>query len=250
MHMAVEAGDGGEPAQITQCLRGVVGAPTPLRVHREQRDVAEHDDGSVAGQAGDVLFDELQLVGAQVPELAQIQRVDQRDQVHTGHVEAVPAVTGRTRPEDAAVLLPRVVDRIVLAGHGEHVRGLQRAHHLLGLVELLGRGQVGEIAGVDDEIRGVAQVVDLVDGPAEGARHVGVGGAGETEVAVADLGEPQGGLSAGVLCGRPAGDVGDHLAPGHGEPHRRPEPRRVPDQLPAAHVRIHPVTTTVPRIIG
>ena len=34
---------------------------------------------------------------------------------------------------------------------------LQSGHHLLDLIELVGRGQVGEIAGVDDEVRCVAR---------------------------------------------------------------------------------------------
>ena len=46
------------------------------------------------------------------------------------------------RAEDASVLLTRIVDRVVLAGHGEHVWRLQAAHHLLRLVELV-RGWTG-----------------------------------------------------------------------------------------------------------
>ena len=143
-----------------------------------------------------------------------------------------PRVAGA---EDAAVLLTRVVDRVVLAGHGEHVRRLQAAQHLLRLVELVGGGQVGEVAGVNDEIRCVAEVVDLIDRVAEGAGDVRVGRTGEADVTVADLGEAQGGPGVSALGSGRAGDMRDDLAADHGEPDRRAEPCRVPDELAATH---------------
>ncbi len=109
----------------------------------------------------------------EMPELGHVQRVHQRDDVHPRDVEAVPALTAGARAEDLAVLLARVVHRVVLAGHGEHVRRAQPGHHLLDLVELLRGGQMGEIAGVDDEVGCVAKTVDLVDGAGERAGDVG-----------------------------------------------------------------------------
>ena len=136
------------------------------------------------------------------PELLQVQRVDQRDDVHAGDVEAVPAVAAGARAERLAILLARVVDRVVFTGHGEHVRRVQPGQHLLDLIELIGRGQVGEVAGVDHEVRCVAEAVDLVDGVAERVGHVGVRRAVEADVAVADLGEPQ--SRAWPCCAAPA----------------------------------------------
>ena len=159
-----------------------------------------------------------------------------------------------SRAEGAPVLLPRVVDRVVFAGHGEDMRRLQAAQHLLHLVELAGGGQVGEVAGVDDEIRCVAEVVDLVDRVAERAGDVRVGRAGEADVAVADLSEPQRGPDVSALGRRGAGDMGDDLAAGHGEPDRRAEPcaecRISWRRLIVCGSSGHPVTTTVPCIIG
>ena len=60
-------------------------------------------------------------------------------------------------PNACAVLLAGVVDRVVFAGHGEDVRRVQPGQHLLDLVELVGCGQVGQVAGVDHEVRGVAR---------------------------------------------------------------------------------------------
>jgi len=60
VHMTVEACDRREPAHVAQRLPGVVGAPAPVRIHREQRDVTEHHDRCVRGQRGQVLLDEIQ----------------------------------------------------------------------------------------------------------------------------------------------------------------------------------------------
>ena len=67
----------------------------------------------------------------------------------------------------------------------------QPAQHLADLVELGRSRQVGQIAGVHHEIRAKPQGVHLVDGAAERAGDVGVRRPVETQVAVADLDEPQ-----------------------------------------------------------
>jgi hypothetical protein len=41
--------------------------------------------------------------------------------------------------ERASIFLARIVDRVVLAGHGEDVCRTQSGQHLLDLIELLGR---------------------------------------------------------------------------------------------------------------
>src|SRR4051812_11094700 len=92
-------------------------------------------------------------------------------------VEAVPAVAGSRGTECLTVLLPVVVDGVVFAGDGEHAAGLQFAHHLLDLVELARGRQVGQVAGVHDEIRAVGQRVDLADRFGEGVLDRGVSGA-------------------------------------------------------------------------
>ena len=68
--------------------------------------------------------------------------------------------------------------------------------HLVGGVELVGPAQVGEIAGVDDEVRPRRQRVDLGHRGAQALRHVRVRGLVEADVAVADLDEEQA-LAAG-----------------------------------------------------
>jgi hypothetical protein len=59
--------------------------------------------------------------------------------MHTGDIEAVPAVTAGSGSEHASIFLARIVDRVVLAGHGEDMCRTQSGQHLLDLIELLGR---------------------------------------------------------------------------------------------------------------
>lgn len=88
--------------------------------------------------------------------------------------------------------------------HGEHVWSAQSGHHLLGLIELRAGSHMSEIAGMDYEIGGVAQIVDLIDRMTERIDHVRVGGAGESEVAVTDLGEAQRGRAGAAAAAEPA----------------------------------------------
>ena len=123
----------------------------------------------------DVLLDELELVGAEMArQLLKFSVLTSADDVHTGDVEAVPAVAAGARAERLAILLSRVVGRVVFTGHGEDVRRVQPAQHLLDLIELIGRGQVGQVAGVDHEIGCVAEAVDLADGVVERIGDVGI----------------------------------------------------------------------------
>src|ERR1700733_2406465 len=144
---------------MAQRLGGILGAPAPIRIHGEQRDVTEHDDRRVTGQRRDIFGNKVQLLGAQVPKFLQIERVHQRDNMHAGDVEAVPAVAAGSGAEHASVFLARVVDGVVLAGHGEDVRRAEAGQHLLDLIELLGGGQVGEVTGVNDKVGYVAKAV-------------------------------------------------------------------------------------------
>ncbi len=54
-----------------------------------------------------------------------------------------------------------VADGVVLARYGEDTVCLHTGQHLLDLVELAGRGQVGQVAA--DEVRPESERVDLVD---------------------------------------------------------------------------------------
>ena len=94
---------------------------------------------------------------------------------------------------------------------------------------------MGEVAGVDDEIRCVTEVVDPIDRLVERARDIRIGFTQKSDVAVADLSESQSGptLTARGVGG--AGDVGDDFAADHRQADGRAEPCAVPDQLAPVH---------------
>jgi hypothetical protein len=174
--------------------------------------------------------------------------------MYAGHVEAVPAVASTARAEHLPIPLARVVGGVVLARHREHVRRVQLTQHLLDLIELLRCGEVSQIAGVDDEVRRVAEVVDLTDGVCERLCHIGIRWSVESDVTVTDLGEPQNGPCLLCRVGRP-GDMRDHFPARDGQYHCCTEPGAVPDQLASTHPRgivlgAHWVTTTVPTMNG
>jgi hypothetical protein len=60
---------------------------------------------------------------------------------------------------------------------------------LIGRIELGGLGELGDVAGVEDERRANRQAVEAVHGPLQGCGDVGIGRLVEADVAVADLGE-------------------------------------------------------------
>ena len=114
---------------------------------------------------------------------------------------------------------------------------------------------MGEVAGVHDERRPVGECVDLADRLAERLLDHGVGRAGEPDVAVADLHEPQGVRVVGGGRWRiTAAELADHLAARDGQHHGAAEPRGVAQQLAPGHAVFlllflllfgHGVTTTV-----
>src|SRR5207247_10897878 len=104
--------------------------------------------------------------------------------------------------------------------------------------------------GVDDEGGLGRRAVDEVDGVLERLGDVGVGRAGEPDVAVGDLDEGEVlGLGGGASV---VEDLARHHAAGDGDGHRRAGPGCVPEEAAAADlrvegvVRVHAVTSTVP----
>ena len=209
-----------------QRLHRVVREPTPLGIHGEQRDVAEHDERGVGGTTGQVLLDEVELLAPQDAQVLNPARVDQEEEVDTVQVEAVVAVPAAVLAEEAEVLLiVGVADRVVLTGDGVDLRRLECPQELLDGVELVGLGEMGEVTRVRHEGRALWQGVDLGDGVGEGPGDIGVRRPLEADVAVADLDEVEI-LRAARLGGRlldpargqqPAGDRpdGGGACPGH-----------------------------------
>src|SRR5262249_4308219 len=123
-------------------------------------------------------------------------------------------------------------------------------------VELLGFGEVAQIARVHDEIRLARQRVDLVDGRLKCADHIAVGLAVETDVRVADLHECR--RRTGNVCRRR--DVGtaerpaDQTGRRQTVHHARAAPCHAFEEAAAIDLvlRIHqlPPTTTTPFMYG
>src|SRR5262249_44911590 len=76
--------------------------------------------------------------------------------------EAVPAVPLGPGAEALEVL--RIADEVVLAGYVGDVPNLGPLENLHDRVELAGCGEVGQVAGVDQQVRALREPVDLVDG--------------------------------------------------------------------------------------
>src|SRR5262245_21567210 len=98
MDVPVEHRYGPEPLQIRQCPFAVIRSPSPLRVHRPQRDVREDDDGCAAREVFDILLQPFELFRAQRTEPAclQVDDVHETDEMDASLIEAVPP--GALRP--------------------------------------------------------------------------------------------------------------------------------------------------------
>src|SRR5690348_13359046 len=76
-------------------------------------------------------------------------------------------------------------------------RDMKFAEQFARLPELLGPGQVADVAGVHDEGRRLRQCVDVGDGAAQAADHVGIRRLVEADMGIADLDEGEGVLRGG-----------------------------------------------------
>src|SRR5581483_8818790 len=161
-------------------------------IDRPQRDVCEHHDRCRSRAAFDVGFQPLELLGAKIAKTAgfQVDDIDQADEMHAVGVEAVPAgALGALAVAFLVEFLVRI-EEIVFAGHVMHIE-LRLRDDPVGVVELLRRRQVADVAGVDHERRLGRQRVHPGDGLFQRAERVRIGGLVEADMAVADLQERQ-----------------------------------------------------------
>src|SRR5271157_3203771 len=190
--VAVQHRDRAEPLEVAERLLAVLRAPAPLRVYRPERNVAEHDDGRAVGQSRHVGLEPVELLVAEDSEAlvgALARDVDQPDEVHPVVVEAVPALALGPLSEPLQVFRP-VADDVVLAWHVEDLADLDPLEDLGDGVELLGCREVGEVAGMDQEVGSLRQRVDPGHGLLKRDGHaLLVRVLAETDVAVADLDE-------------------------------------------------------------
>ena len=135
----------------------------------------EHHDGRAAFQGFQIALEPFQLFRAEQSEPAgfEIDHVHEADEVHAAVVEAVPAVAPRALAVAFEVSRAIFVQEIVLPGDEEHPVGPDLPRDLIERVELLRLRQMGQVAGVDDEVGRHRQRIDAGDRLAE-RRHTSV----------------------------------------------------------------------------
>ncbi len=113
--------------------------------------------------------------------------VDQADEMDAPVVEAVPALAPGPLAESFEIL--GVADHVMLAWNVGDMSNLRPLENLGDGVELPGRGEMCEVAGVDQQFRPSRKRIDLVDGCLQRTDDVLVRFLGEADVAIADLNE-------------------------------------------------------------
>jgi len=207
--------------------------------------VAEHHDRRVRREAGHVAPDEVKLVCPEVPSFSRLS-------VLTSAMKCTPLRSKLYQPSPW-VPAPNTLRYFSPASSTEScspgvvITLPVRRPDIICFTwsKLRGRGQVGEISRVHHELRPVGQRVDLVDRLGEGPLHGGVGRTGETQVAVADLHEPQRVRVVERRRWAVAAEVADHFT--------TPGPVRLPVHDPPVHDGVgggHPVSEFYDANIG
>ena len=136
-------------------------------------------------------FEPGELVVAQAAQAVRLEvhHVHQGDEVHAVVVEAVIALVFRGLPEAAEIFRSGTIGHVVFAGHGMQFGDFQAGHQLGRVVEFLGLGEMGDVAGVNRQRRLDGHGVDVVDRLLERGRDVGIGFLVEADMRIADLQE-------------------------------------------------------------
>src|SRR5207247_1071357 len=140
----------------------------------------------------EVALQPFELLVAEIPQASglEIDNVYEADEMHAVGVEAIPARTFRTATVAVAVELHVFVENVMFARNVMHVEpGLR--DDAVGVVEFGWLGEMGDIAGVNDEGWLDRKRIDLVQRFLERADSVRVRRLVESDMAVADLQEGQ-----------------------------------------------------------
>src|SRR5262249_31575995 len=151
------------------------------------RDMREHHDRRARTERFDVLAKPFQLLRADGAEAFQLGAVVQADEVHALVVKALPGLSARRLGEALEIEFGVVAGDVVLAGYIEQLFLAKALEDLIQRVKFAGLRQVGQIAGVKNEIRLVDSGVDLIDRQLQGSVNIYVGGLVEPDMAVTDL---------------------------------------------------------------
>src|SRR6476660_10356154 len=156
--------------------------------------MGEDDDRRRVRFVFDIVGEPSELVGPEPSKASglEVDHVDEGNEVNAVIVKAVPtrslgalAVTGEIG------LAQALVDDVMLAGNVVNVE-LGLTDQLAGIVEFVGLGEMGDIAGMDHEGRVCLQFLDLPDGLAKRAKRIRIGRFIEADMAVADMRKGEG----------------------------------------------------------
>src|SRR3977135_1374755 len=157
--------------------------------------MGEDDDRRARGLVFEIVGEPSELVGSQPSEAAglEVNHIDETDEVHAVVVEAVPALPlGAFAVPVEISLAQALVDEVVLARNVVYIE-LGLADDLIGVVEFVRLGQMGNVARMDHKGRAGLHRLHLADGFAKCAESVRIGGFVEADMAVADLQESEAG---------------------------------------------------------
>jgi hypothetical protein len=195
VNVPVENGDRAEALEYRESLRAIPSGPSPLGIDRPERNVREDDDGRARGQTGGIFGEPIHLLGADLAEASELDAVVEANEVDALVVKTLPRFARGSLAEALKVHLASVGSGVVFAGDIEHLLLAQPFEDLIQGVEFGSLGLVGEVAGVENQLRLVDRRVDLADSDLQGAVYVGNSRPIEADVAVADLDESEvGGL--------------------------------------------------------
>ena len=200
VNVPVEHGDRAEAFEDRESLRAIFGAPAPFGVNGPQRNVREDDNRRAVGDVGDVLAEPFQLLRADLAEPFQLGAVVETDEMHALVVKALPGLAAGGFAETLEIQFAVVAGDIVFAGDIEHFLLTKAFEDLVQGVEFSDLGKVGEVAGVENQVRLLNGGVDLVDGHLQRTVDVSICRLVEADVAVANLNDSEvGGLGFAFL---------------------------------------------------
>ena len=144
----------------------------------------------------------IELLAAEHAESArfEVHHVHQADEMDAAVIEAVPAVAAGALAIAFEIELGIVGEDIVLAGHVERAADLGPADDLIAGVELLGFGEMRDVAGVQEQGGALGQGVYFSDGSFERGGDVLIRRLVEADVAVAELDESEVGRCGPAGC--------------------------------------------------
>src|SRR5205807_6397344 len=121
VNVAVEYRHAAESLEVGESLRAILGAPSPLGIHRPEWNVREDHHRPARGLALQIGFQPCELIRAKTAQAFQHSHVRQAYEMDVLVIEAVPAVALRGFAVSLQVLFAVVDREVMLARDVEHL---------------------------------------------------------------------------------------------------------------------------------